>query len=253
MYSKAIVRTPGNSMVNGLTTANQGKPGYEQAIEQHSRYIEALKQCGLKVIILEPDEDFPDSTFVEDTALLTPYCAIICNPGAPSRRGEVVEINKVLKRYFHNIAYIKDPGTVDGGDVLKCDSHYYIGISGRTNLAGAQQLITILENYGMSGSTVALKQVLHLKSGVAYLEHNNLVASGEFIEKPEFKNFNIIKIDENESYAANCIWINEQVLVAKGFPKTKKAIEQAGYETIALDVSEFSKVDGGLSCLSLRF
>ncbi len=105
----------------------------------------------------------------------------------------------------------------------------------------------------MSASTVSLKKVLHLKSGVSYLENNDLVASGEFIEKPEFQSFNLIRVDENESYAANCVWINEKVLIAKGFPKTRKAIEKSGYKTIELNVSEFRKVDGGLSCLSLRF
>lgn len=253
MYTKAIVRIPCKNIVNGLTTANLGIPDYKKTLKQHSQYIEALRECGLEVIILEPDEKFPDSTFVEDTALLTPHCAIICNPGAPSRKGEIVEINQVLKRYFSIIEHIKDPGTVDAGDILRVRSHYYIGISERTNLTGAQQVISFLQKYGMSASTVSLKKVLHLKSGVSYLENNDLVASGEFIEKPEFQSFNLIRVDENESYAANCVWINEKVLIAKGFPKTRKAIEKSGYKTIELNVSEFRKVDGGLSCLSLRF
>ncbi len=253
MYTKAIVRIPCKNIVNGLTTANLGIPDYKKTLKQHSQYIEALRECGLEVIILEPDEKFPDSTFVEDTALLTPHCAIICNPGAPSRKGEIVEINQVLKRYFSIIEHIKDPGTVDAGDILRVRSHYYIGISERTNLTGAQQVISFLQKYGMSASPVSLKKVLHLKSGVSYLENNDLVASGEFIEKPEFQSFNLIRVDENESYAANCVWINEKVLIAKGFPKTRKAIEKSGYKTIELNVSEFRKVDGGLSCLSLRF
>ena len=115
------------------------------------------------------------------------------------------------------------------------------------------QTVSILKKYGMSGTTIALKHVLHLKSGAAYLEKNNLVASGEFVEKHEFQKYNLVKIDDDESYAANCIWINGKVLIAQGFPKTKKVIEQAGYVTIEIDVSEFRKVDGGLSCLSLRF
>lgn len=253
MYTKAIVRIPCKNIVNGLTTVNLGSPDYEKALKQHSQYVEALKECGLEIIILEPGENFPDSTFVEDTALLTPHCAIITNPGASSRKGEIVEINQVLKGYFSNIEYIKDPGTVDGGDIFRVGTHFYVGISERTNLAGAQQLISILNRYGMSASTVSLKDVLHLKSGVSYLQKNNLVVSGEFIEKPEFRSFNLIKVDQDESYAANSVWINEKVLIAKGFPKTKNTIEKAGYKTIELNVSEFRKVDGGLSCLSLRF
>ena len=253
MYKRAIVRIPCKNIVNGLTTAKLGKPDYEKAIEQHSRYIEALRELGLEVIVLKADENFPDSTFVEDTAVLTPDCAIICNPGAPSRKGEIFEITQVLEKYFEYIEQIKNPGTVDGGDILRIGTHYFIGISERTNSIGAQQFISILNRYNFSGATISLKQVLHLKSGAAYLEKNNLVVSGEFIEKPEFKNFNLIKIDEDEGYATNCIWINQKVLIAKGFPKTRSAIEKAGYKTIELDVSEFRKVDGGLSCLSLRF
>jgi len=253
MYTKAIVRTPCKNIVNGLTTANLGKPDYEKALKQHSQYVEALEECGLEVIILEPDENFPDSTFVEDTALLTPHCAIITNPGAPSRQGEIVEIKEVLRRYFNNIEHINDPGTVDGGDILRVGSHFYIGISERTNSTGAQQVISILNKYGMSAATVSLKNVLHLKSGVSYLEKNNLVVSSEFIENTQFQSYNLIKVDQEESYAANCVWVNETVLIAKGFPKTKEAIEKAGYKTIEIDVSEFRKVDGGLSCLSLRF
>jgi len=253
MYIKAIVRTPCKNIVNGLTTENLGRPDYEKALKQHSQYVEALKGCGLEVIILEPDENFPDSTFVEDTALLAPHCAIITNPGVPSRKGETVEMNEVLKKYFNNIEHIKDPGTVDAGDILRVGSQYFIGISERTNSTGAQQIISILNKYGMSTATISLKNVLHLKSGVSYLEKSNLVVSSEFIENPQFQNHNLIKVDQEESYAANCVWVNEKVLIAKGFPKTKKAIEKAGYKTVEIDVSEFRKVDGGLSCLSLRF
>lgn len=253
MYTKAIVRRPCKKIINGLTTANLGRPDYETALKQHSHYVEALQECGLEVIILEPDKNFPDSTFVEDTALLTPQCAIITNPGAPSRKGEIVEINEVLQIYFDNIERIENPGTVDGGDILRVGTYYYIGISERTNLAGAQQVISILNRYGMSASAVSLKNVLHLKSGISFIEKGNLIVSSEFIEKPDFQSFNLIKVDEDESYSANCVWINEKVLIAKGFPKTKKAIEKAGYKTIEIDVSEFRKVDGGLSCLSLRF
>lgn len=253
MYSKAIVRLPCKNIVNGLTAANLGKPDYEKALEQHSQYVEALRKCGLEIIILEPDENFPDSTFVEDTALLTPSCAVITNPGAPSRKGEIFEISKVVEKYFNKIERIHAPGTVDAGDILNIDSHYYIGISGRTNLQGAEQLASILKKHGMSASNIFFKDVLHLKSGVSYLGENNLVVAGEFKERSDFQHFNLITIDDDESYAANCVRINEKVLIAKGFPKTKIAIESDGYETIEIDVSEFRKVDGGLSCLSLRF
>jgi dimethylargininase len=132
-------------------------------------------------------------------------------------------------------------------------SHFYIGLSARTNLEGARQVIRFLQKYGLTASTVELKEVLHLKTGVAYLERNNLVAFGEFLSKPEFRKFNLLPIDPDERYAANCLWINDRVLIPAGYPKTRMTLEKAGYTTIQVDVSEFRKLDGGLSCLSLRF
>lgn len=253
MFTKAIVRIPGKSLAKGLTTAKLGLPDYKLALKQHRNYISKLQDCGLDVIELKPLEQYPDSVFIEDVALLTKKAAIITNPGAVSRKGEIKYISDVLKKHFHNIEEIKYPGTVEAGDVMMVGEHYYIGISERTNTAGAYQLIKILEKYGMTGSTVQLKEVLHLKTGVAYLENNMIAASGEFINKSEFKNFKILEIPSIESYATNCIWVNGKVIIPDGFPRSKKVIEQNGLKTEIVNVSEFQKIDGGLSCLSLRF
>jgi dimethylargininase len=253
MFSNAIVRTPCKNFINGLTTADLGTPDYNTALEQHQKYIEALQACGLNVTVLDPDEQHPDSTFVEDTALITPYCAVITNPGAPSRKGETEEIKNVLKKYFSDIYEIKEPGTLEAGDVMMVDKHFYIGLSERTNAAGSIQLINILSSHGLTGSTVSLENILHLKSGVSYIENNNLLVSKFFVNSPEFQEFNLLLVDEDESYAANSLWINDKVLIAAGFPKTKDKIANAGYKVIEVDVSEFRKLDGGLSCLSLRW
>jgi dimethylargininase len=196
---------------------------------------------------------YPDSTFIEDVALCNSHCAIITSPGAKSRRGEIEGMKEVLLKYYGSVEEIKYPGTLEAGDVMMVGNHFYIGISCRTNLEGAAQLIKILSKYGLTGSKVPLMKMLHLKSGVSYLENNNMLVCGEFIENKNFESFNRIIVDADESYAANSLWINNKVLVPEGFPKTKEKIEEAGYETIALNVSEFRKVDGGLSCLSLRF
>lgn len=253
MFSRAIVKKPPESMINGLTTAELGKPDYNLALKQHKNYVTILKSCGLEIIELQADENFPDSTFVEDVALITPHCAIITNPGALSRRGETAEMGEVILGLFSNVEQILSPGTVDAGDIMMVGSHYYIGLSERTNSHGASQMIEVLQRYGMTGSTIKLNQGLHLKSGVAYLENNNLAASGEFTWAPEFQKFNILEITEDESYAANCIWVNNQVLIPAGFLKTRDTISKAGYAVMEVDVSEFQKLDGGLSCLSLRF
>jgi len=253
MFSTAIVRTPGKSMINGLTTAHLGVPDYERALVQHQSYIKALTECGLNVTVMPADEDFPDSTFVEDAALLTLYCAIITNPGAASRKGETLKIREAVSRFYSDIEEISEPGSVEAGDVLMVGEHYYIGLSGRTNLAGSNQLIRILENYGMTGSIIELEHVLHLKTGVAYLEHNNLVVSGEFVNKREFAGFDKIVVPDEEAYAANCIWVNDTVLVPAGYPVTARKISDSGYSVVEIEMTEFQKLDGGLSCLSLRF
>jgi len=253
MFKNVIVRRPGRSMVDGITSASLGKPGYEKALAQHDAYIEALKTCSVRTVVLDAEEQYPDSVFVEDTAVLAPRCAVITNPGAASRQGEEASIKKALTPFYKRIESIKAPGTLDGGDVMMVGKHFYVGLSERTNPEGARQFDEILKKYAYTTSTVPMEKVLHLKTGLAYLENNNLLVAGEFVDSPEFEKFNRINIDEQEAYAANCIWVNNNVLVPMGFPKTKKSIEDAGYNVIELDVSEFRKLDGGLSCLSLRF
>ena len=253
MFSKAIVRTPCQAMVDGISNANLGRPDYQSALVQHADYIEALKECGLSVTVLPSDEKFPDSTFVEDAALMTPHCAILTNPGAPTRTLETRSMLPVIREFYKNVEIIEAPGTVEGGDIMMVGNHYYIGLSERTNQAGAEQLITILEGHGMQGSVVELTEVLHLKTGLGYLESNNLLACGEFLSKPEFQQYNILPVDPEEAYAANSVWVNGTVLLPGGFPKTSALIASAGYKVREVNVSEFQKLDGGLSCLSLRF
>lgn len=253
-FSHIIARTPAKSLINGLTSANLGKPDYQKALDQHNNYIRALQQCDVDITILPASEEFPDSVFVEDVALCTPHCAIITRPGAETRRAETTLITEAINRFYPNkVEYIQAPGTVEAGDIMMVDKHFYIGLSARTNQEGANQMIAILEKYGLSGSVVTLEKVLHLKTGLAYLEHNNLLAAGEFITKPEFQHLNIIEIPEEESYAANCIWVNERVIMPAGYPITKAKIAALGYQVIEVDTSEYRKIDGGVSCMSLRF
>jgi dimethylargininase len=253
MFTKAIVRTPCKAMINGISSANLGRPDYNQALVQHADYVEALKECGLQVTVLPVDENFPDSTFVEDVALMTPHCAIITRPGAPTRTRETESIIPAIREFYTKVEMIKAPGNLEAGDIMMVGEHYYIGLSERTNLAGAQQMIAILERYGMHGSVVEMTEVLHLKTGLGYLENNHLLACGEFLVKPEFQQFNLLEVDPEEAYSANSVWVNDTVLTPKGFPKTRALIESTGYGVRQVDVSEFQKLDGGLSCLSLRF
>lgn len=255
-FNHVIVRRPCKAMVEGITSGlYPGKPDYALALKEHDAYIEALKQCDVDVTVLEADERYPDSCFVEDPALITSKCAIITNPGAASRNGEKNEIIGAIRKFFDDdhIEYIQDPGTLEGGDVMMVGDHFYVGRSARTNEEGIRQLTEILAKYGLTCSEVALEKVLHLKTGVNYLENNNMLVSGEFVTKPDFEPYHRVEIPEEEAYAANCIWVNDTVIVPEGYPAVLKAVQDMGYRTLVVDTSEFRKLDGGLSCLSLRF
>ena len=255
-FSHVIVRRPCRAMVDGITSAPElGKPDYELALKEHDDYIAALKQCDVDVTVLEADERYPDSCFVEDPAVITRMGAIITNPGAASRNGEKDEIEPAVRRFFddEHVAHITAPGTLDGGDVMMVGDHFYVGRSARTNEEGIRQFIEILEGWGLEGSEVPLEEVLHLKTGVNYLEDGNMLVSGEFIDKPDFAEYNKVVVPEDEAYGANCIWVNGTVIVPEGYPTVLKAVQDLGYKTLVVDTSEYRKVDGGLSCLSLRF
>lgn len=253
MFTQAIVRTPGRSLVSGLTNAGLGPPDYPRALVQHRQYIAALQSCGLEVLILDADEAFPDSTFIEDAALLTPHCAVMTRPAAPSRRGETTGLRPVLERFYRRIEQISAPGTLDGGDVMQVGQHFYIGLSTRTNSDGARQLIKILADCGMSASTVPVTQFLHLKTGVTCLTEQTLLATGEFVSRPEFSTYTILSVAPELAGAANCIAINGRVLMPAGFPKVRRQLSAQGLQILEVNMSEYAKLDGGLTCLSLRF
>lgn len=255
MFTRAIVRRPCRNMIHGITTAELGKPDYEKACEQHNRYIDSLKALGLEVIVLPALEEFPDSCFVEDPAVLNQNCALLTNPGAPSRNGEKDALLPLLEEFFppDRLCRITAPGTVEGGDVMQVGKHYYIGRSQRSNAEGCRQFSQIMQDYGYQVTIVEMKRFLHLKTGLSYLDRNQLLVTGEFCTDPLFAGFDRIEVPAEEAYAANSLWINGTVLVPDGYPQTLARIREAGYPTLVLDMSEFCKLDGGLSCLSLRF
>lgn len=252
-FENVIAKLPGESYLNGLTTSDLGEPVFDKLLEQHKSYIEALEKCGVAVTLQPASEAFPDSTFVEDAAVLTASFAVVTNPGAKSRNAEKIEIESVLKKFYSKFYYIQGPGTLDGGDVLQAEDEFYIGISERTNEEGAKQLKEILEGEGYGATIIPLREFFHLKTGIAYLGNNHMVVAGEFIEHPAFESYEKIVISKEDEYSANCIRVNDYVIIPSGFPKTKQKFMDAGYETIELDMSEVQKHDGGLSCLSLRF
>jgi dimethylargininase len=255
-FRHAIVRPPPASFAAGLTRADLGAPDLALARAQHARYCAALEQCGLALIRLPPDEAHPDSCFVEDTALLTGRGAILLRPGAPSRQGEVASIAAVLRERFDELPAITAPGTVDGGDVCQADGHFLIGLSARTNVDGARQLQDLLARQGFTSATIDLgdhADLLHLKSGLGWLGDGRIAAVAALAAHPALRAFEVIPVAPQESYAANCIRIGRHVILAAGHPGFAAAVRALGYSVLALDLSEFRKMDGALTCLSLRF
>jgi dimethylargininase len=256
VFERAIVRVPSATFAEGLTTVDLGRPDYELALKQHEAYCEALERCGLNVLRLEPDPRFPDATFVEDTAVLTERCAVLCRPGAMSRTSEVGGLAPLIAEFYPEPHSIVTPGTLDGGDICEAGNRFFIGISERTNEAGAEQLAQVLSSFDYTSTFVDIRgvpDILHLKSGLAYLGDDRLVVIESLRYRAAFKEFDLVSVAAGEEYAANCVRVNDQVLIAAGYPTFATSLRRNGYQTISLEMSEFQKMDGGLSCLSLRF
>jgi dimethylargininase len=255
-FTRALVRPPAHTYAAGITSAGLGAPDLALALEQHEAYCRTLERFGLTLVRLEPDPHFPDSTFVEDTSVITSGGAMLTRPGAASRSGEVTAVAEALRRWHTEQAEIASPGTVDGGDVCEAGDHFFIGLSRRTNQEGADQLARWLARQGFDSSLVdvsGLPGLLHLKSGLSWLGGRRLMAARDLGGHREFQGWEVIPAPEDEGYAANCIRIDEAVLVAQGYPATKEILVGLGLEVVTLDMSEYRKMDGGLSCLSLRW
>jgi dimethylargininase len=255
-FTRAIVRPPSSNFADGLTSASLGAPDFALALEQHEKYCDALASCGLELIRLPEDPAHPDATFVEDTAVLAPNCNVLTRPGAPSRSGEVDAIRASLSSRGVSLHEIEAPGTLDGGDICEADDHFFIGVSHRTNWDGAAQLAALLDKAKYTSSCIdirAVADILHLKSGIAWLGDGRVMAIDSLRAAPALKNHEIVRVAPGEEYAANCVRVNDRVLVPAGFPGVQRALEDLGSKLIPLDMSEFRKMDGGLSCLSLRF
>jgi dimethylargininase len=255
-FKSAIARRPGRNFHLGLTSVQAAEPpSLELAIEQHARYVEALERCDVRVTLLAGDA-LADSTFVEDTAVIAGKHAMLARPGAPSRIDEVAAMRETLHRFFDDLAEIVAPGTVDGGDVCEAGRHFYIGISRRTNREGAEQLAAFVRRHGYGASFVDIRDltsILHLKSGLAYVGDGTFVAIDDVMPRIDFDRHHVIRTRAGEEYGANCIRVNDRVLLAAGHEDLERQLARHGFLSIALDMSEFAKMDGGPSCLSLRF
>ncbi|NML34446.1 dimethylarginine dimethylaminohydrolase family protein [Paraburkholderia antibiotica] len=250
-FSQAIVRRPAASCASGLTTAQLGAPDYEKTLSQFDAYCAALRDLGLKLAELPAQSEFPDSHFVEDTAVVMPELAVITRPGAPARRGETDTIAPALAA-FRELRPLA-AGNMDGGDVLMVDKRFFIGVSGRTDAAGIRAFTDIVAPHGYTVDAIEVAGGLHLKSVVNYIGNNVLLLNEALADHEAFRDFERIVVDAEEEYAGNTLWINDTLITPQGYPLTLKRLESLGLPLIQLDTSEFRKMDGGLTCLSLRF
>jgi dimethylargininase len=252
MLTHAITRLPGKNFADGITTSTLGSPSYPLMLQQHQAYRQALQNLGLDVILLPAEPDYPDAYFVEDPAIVTPEIAVITRPGAPTRRGEELTLEPALIQY-RRVFHIEPPGTVEGGDILMVENHFFIGLSDRTNYDGAAQLAKLLAAAGHTSETIPVASGLHLKSSVNYIGHGTLLVTHSLSDQPAFSRYEKILLDSSEEYTANTLWINDTLLTPRGFPNTLAKLTRFGLPIIELDVSEVQKMDGGLTCMSLRF
>ncbi len=256
MFKHAIVRVPGPNLADGLSTSDLGKPDYRTALQQHERYVEALHAAGVTVEVLDPLPRYPDAHFVEDVAVVTPELAVITRPGAEARRGEEDAIEQVLARYRH-VARIREPATLDGGDVLIVGRRAFIGISERTNEEGARQVDEILAPCGYASTTVLVESGLHLKSHVSVVAGDTLLIADSKRDGGSkgghFAAFRQIVVDEGDEYAANSLRVNDRILMPAGYPRLFEKLVALRTDIVQLDMGEMRKMDGGVTCLSVRF
>jgi dimethylargininase len=224
----------------------------EKADAEHHAYERCLRDLGLELISLPAEPDFPDAMFVEDPVVVLDEVAIITRMGAPSRRGEGESLARVLEAH-RPLCYMKEPGTLDGGDVLRAGRTLYVGLSERTNAAGIQQLAAKVEPFGYRVKPVAVTGCLHLKSGASYAGDHTVLIHRPWVDAAAFAGMRLIDVPEGEEWGANILLLGKTVVMAKGFPKTAEALSKVGLKIHTIDITELMKAESGVTCSSLIF
>ena len=252
-FTNAILRTPGRSVVEGLRAHDGPGPVYEAVLREHAAYAAALRDAGLTLAILDPLEEFPDSMFVEDPALVFEQGAILLDPGADSRRGEVATLAPVLDRRFGTVIRL-GAGHADGGDVLVTPERVMIGLSARTDADGARALAEMLEQLGLRAEIVAPpREALHLKTIATLIDEETILTTEAGAASGLFGGFRTLVTDPAEEAAANALRINDTLLLSAGHPQIAERLDREGYRVKLVDTTHVGRIDAGLSCMSLRW
>lgn len=252
-FTHAVVRSPGRSVVHGLRDGAGADPDFEALAGEHRAYVSVLQAAGIAVELLPAEEGFPDSIFVEDAALVFGEGAILLKPGAESRAGEAALIAPVLKRHFDTVLALEE-GHVDGGDVLVTPDGVVIGLSHRTDGAGAEALGKLLVRLGQKPLIANTPpDILHFKTGCGMLDEETMLVAPAMADCPAFAGLRVLVTPAGEEGAANVLRIRDRLFIGEQWPRSREIIERLGIETVPLAVSEIAKVDAGLSCMSLRW
>lgn len=252
-FTHAIVRKPARSVVHGLRAGSGPDPTYDGVAREHARYSAALLEAGLSLTILPPLEDFPDSVFVEDPALVFPEGAVLLRPGAASRAKETETLAPALHDKFGKVVALED-GHADGGDVLVTPERVMIGLSARTDRAGAEALMKLLVGFGRRASVVETPpNVLHLKTDCALLDDETVLATARLARTGVFTGLREIIVPDGEEAAANALRVNKMLFVGARFGRTIDRLDAAGFAVLPLATDEIGRIDAGLSCMSLRW
>jgi dimethylargininase len=253
-FTHAITRKPGRSIAGGLRAVDTGAPNLALMLDHHAAYVVALRATGATVVELDANEDYPDSVFVEDTALCLPEGAVVMRPGAPSRLGEAAEMAPHLRTLYGQVHEIKGPGFIEGGDILVTEREILIGRSARTNAEGIAELTRLVALWAHKVREVFTPPgVLHFKTDCSLLDADTILSTKRLAASGCFDGYRVIFTAKGEEAAANSIRFNDVVLMPAGFPGTRDAVLAAGFAVREIGNSECAKLDGGMSCLSLRF
>ena len=250
MSQRALVREPGVQFPRCISSHPlHHTVNVARARAQHAEYVNTLAELGLEVIRLPRDNTYPDSCFVEDTAIIYAGKALITRLAMKSRRGEENSVEEVLQEYLP-VQRIVAPGTLEGGDVIRLPTQIISGISQRTNRTGVEQMQAYFQ---VLVTTIVDPHLIHLKSHVTYLNNNIMLTTPPFRNHPALSDFELLTVPENEHYAANTLTVGDTVIMPTGFPQTQQLVEEAGFDVICLKMSEIAKCEGALTCLSLLF
>lgn len=253
-FTHALCRAPSRSVTDGLRAEDRGAPDADLFAAEHAAYVAALRKTGAEVTVLPPREDFPDSVFIEDPALCLNSVAIVLRPEAPSRRGEAATLRPDLIRLFPEVRELDGEGFVDGGDILCSDAEVMVGLSARTDAVGVAALRPIVEDLGYRLRMVETPpEILHFKTESSLLDPDTILASPRLAATGCFDGYKVIETAPGEEGAANAIRFNAPVFLSDGFSQTADRLDAAGYEIWPMPTTQAALLDGGLSCMSLRY